>query len=104
MLVAFILILVVMIQSCKKDHFSYQEQNRAVLAYEMMKQDTSLSIAVSALEKANLLDEEKVFIIPVRLEKCEMPESLQHLHRVDLFEATGYKKLIRALRRLVESK
>ena len=57
-----------------------------------------------ALEKANLLDEEKVFIIPVRLEKCEMPESLQHLHRVDLFEATGYKKLIRALRRLVESK
>ena len=50
-----------------------------------------------ALEKANLLDTGDVFIIPVRLEKCDMPESLRHLHRVDLFEATGYKKLIRAL-------
>ena len=50
-----------------------------------------------ALEKAKWLDDE-VFIIPVRLEKCDMPESLRHLHRVDLFEAGGYKKLIRALR------
>ena len=51
-----------------------------------------------ALEKADLLDTGDVFIIPVRLEKCDMPESLSHLHRVDLFEATGYKKLIRALK------
>ena len=51
-----------------------------------------------ALEKANLLEPSDVFIIPVRLEKCDMPESLSHLHRVDLFEATGYKKLIRALK------
>lgn len=56
-----------------------------------------------ALEKAKWLDDE-VFIIPVRLEKCDMPESLQHLHRVDLFEAGGYKKLIWALRERVESK
>ena len=56
-----------------------------------------------ALEKANLLDAEDVFIIPVRLEKCAMPEALSHLHRVDLFESGGYKKLIRALRRLMES-
>ncbi len=53
-----------------------------------------------ALEKTELLDEDKVFIIPVRLEKCEMPESLGRLQRVDLFEAGGYKKLIRALRQL----
>jgi hypothetical protein len=26
-----------------------------------------------------------------------MPESLRHLHRVDLFHAGGYKKLLRAL-------
>ena len=57
-----------------------------------------------ALEKAKLLDDGEVFLIPVRLEKCDMPESLRHLHRVDLFEAAGYKKLIRALRRLAESK
>ena len=50
-----------------------------------------------ALEKAKLLDDQ-VFIIPVRFEVCDMPECLQHLHRVDLFEASGFKKLIRALR------
>ena len=51
-----------------------------------------------ALEKANFLPDDEVFIIPVRLEECDMPESLRHLHRVDLFKAGGYKKLIRALR------
>src|SRR6266498_6166288 len=57
-----------------------------------------------ALERAKLLDDGDVFIIPVRLEKCDMPSALRHLHRVDLFESGGYKKLIRALWRLVESK
>ena len=56
-----------------------------------------------ALEKANLISEDEIFIIPVRLEKCDMPESLHHLHRVDLFETGGYKKLIRALQEHVES-
>lgn len=55
-----------------------------------------------ALEKAKWLEDE-VFIIPIRLEKCAMPESLRHLYRVDLFEAGGYKKLIRALQERVES-
>jgi hypothetical protein len=49
-----------------------------------------------ALDKARMLDD-TIFIIPLRLEACDMPECLQHLHRVDLFEATGYRKLIRAL-------
>jgi hypothetical protein len=49
-----------------------------------------------ALEKAKLLDDE-VFIIPVRFETCDMPQCLEHLHRVDLFNASGYKKLIHAL-------
>ncbi|MGE5463711.1 MAG: toll/interleukin-1 receptor domain-containing protein [Syntrophothermus sp.] len=51
-----------------------------------------------ALEKAKLLGDESVFIIPVRLERCKMPDCLVHLHRVDLFEPGGYKKLIEALR------
>lgn len=46
--------MMLVMQSCKKDHFSYQEQTRSVLAYEQMKADTTLSIAVAALEKANL--------------------------------------------------
>ena len=50
-----------------------------------------------ALEKANFLPDDKVFIIPVRLEKCDMPVSLRHLHRVDLFRPGGYKKLVAAL-------
>lgn len=50
-----------------------------------------------ALEKAKLLTENDVFIIPVRLEKCDMPEALRHLHRVDLFETGGYQKLLRVL-------
>ena len=50
-----------------------------------------------ALEKAKLFEDEKVFIIPVRLEECKMPDALSHLHRVDLFKPGGYKKLIRAL-------
>jgi uncharacterized surface protein with fasciclin (FAS1) repeats len=42
------------IQSCKKDPFSYQEQNRSVLAYDMLKEDTSISIAIAALDKSKL--------------------------------------------------
>lgn len=56
-----------------------------------------------ALEKANLIMNDGVFIIPVRLEECDMPKSLGHLHRVDLFEADGYKRLIRALHRHIET-
>ena len=51
-----------------------------------------------ALEKADFLPSDEVFIIPARLEQCDMPESLRHLHRVDLFKAGGYKKLVSALR------
>ena len=51
-----------------------------------------------ALDKADFLPDDEVFIIPVRLEQCEMPESLRHLHRVDLFRPGGYKKLLASLR------
>ena len=56
-----------------------------------------------ALEKANLLEAGEIFIIPVRLEKCDMPESLSHLHRVDIFEPTGFRKLLRTLKKLEET-
>ncbi|MBS1664652.1 MAG: fasciclin domain-containing protein [Bacteroidetes bacterium] len=40
--------------ACKKDlNFSYQVQDRKVLLFDMLKQDTSMSIAVAALEKAS---------------------------------------------------
>lgn len=50
-----------------------------------------------ALEKASLLVD-KVFVIPARLEDCDMPESLRHLHRVDLFVKGGLRKLVTALK------
>jgi hypothetical protein len=48
-----------------------------------------------ALEKAASLPEGTTFLIPARLEKCELPEPLRRWQCVHLFEASGYKKLIR---------
>lgn len=56
-----------------------------------------------ALKKADLLPDGETFMIPIRLEKCEPPEPLRRWHRVDLFEADGYKKLIQSLRKYVEA-
>ena len=56
-----------------------------------------------ALEKAALFPDGEIFIIPARLEDCDTPDSLRHLHRVDLFEANGYKKLMQALRKRITS-
>src|SRR5512138_1906204 len=52
-----------------------------------------------ALAKARSLPEGRCFIIPARLEKCDLPESLRRWQRVDLFETRGYKKLVEALKR-----
>jgi len=54
-----------------------------------------------ALSKANSLPEGQSFIIPARLEACDLPESLRRWQRVDLFETHGYKKLVKALKRQI---
>ena len=51
-----------------------------------------------ALEKANATDAEEIFIIPARLEPCDMPDPLSRWQRVDLFEADGYKRLVSSLK------
>ena len=51
-----------------------------------------------ALEKAASLPEGTTFLIPARLEKCELPEPLRRWQCVDLFGTSGYKKLIRVLK------
>src|SRR5512138_503823 len=56
-----------------------------------------------ALAKARSLCEGGTFIIPARLEKCDLPDSLRRWQRVDLFEARGYEKLLSALRRQIIS-
>jgi hypothetical protein len=50
-----------------------------------------------AIERANSLPQGEIFIIPVRLEKCDTPESLRRWQRVDLFEADGNKKILTTL-------
>jgi formylglycine-generating enzyme required for sulfatase activity len=50
-----------------------------------------------ALEEANLQPEGEIFIIPLRLEECNVPQSLRRWHWVDLFESDGYERLMRAL-------
>ena len=56
-----------------------------------------------ALERATSLPEGVPFLIPARLETCELPEALRRWQCVDLFEENGYKQLIRVLRQWISS-
>jgi len=50
-----------------------------------------------ALDLLNEHPEDDIFLIPVRLERCQVPERLKEIQFVDLFEEDGYAKLITAL-------
>jgi hypothetical protein len=56
-----------------------------------------------ALDVADMQPEGAIFVIPARLEQCEVSERLRHLHQVNLFEEHGYKQLKRALQNRAES-
>jgi len=51
-----------------------------------------------ALDVADEQPPNTIFVIPARLEECELPERLGRFHAVDLFQPRGYEKLLRALR------
>jgi len=51
-----------------------------------------------ALDTAESQPEHSIFVIPLRLEECEVPERLHHWQWGDLFEDDGYDLLLRALR------
>lgn len=51
-----------------------------------------------ALEKALEIPQGRIFIIPARLEDCEVPNNLERFHWVDLFEEDGFPKLMKSLR------
>jgi len=46
-----------------------------------------------ALDVAEELPEGSIFIIPVRLEQCEIPDRLRRWQYVNLFDPNGYEKL-----------
>jgi len=56
-----------------------------------------------ALDVAEEQPEGTIFIIPLRLELCEVPDRLSRWHWVDLYSEDGYEKLTRALRRRLET-
>jgi hypothetical protein len=51
-----------------------------------------------ALDVADRQPEGAIFIIPLRLDDCQVPERLRSWHWIDLFDESGFSKLIRALR------
>jgi hypothetical protein len=55
-----------------------------------------------ALDKALEMPEGRIFLIPARLEECNLPYSLSAFHFVNLFEEDGYKRLLRSLRARAE--
>jgi hypothetical protein len=52
-----------------------------------------------ALDAADERPEGTIFIIPLRLEECDIPERLRRWHAINFFEDKGYERLVRALTR-----
>ena len=38
-----------------------------------------------------------IYLIPVKLEECEIPEEIRHLNWVNLFEPNGFTQLVNAI-------
>lgn len=51
-----------------------------------------------ALDVAEEQPENTIFIIPVKLEECDVPQRLNDLHWVNLFEDGGYERLLRGIK------
>lgn len=50
-----------------------------------------------ALDIADEKPEDTIFIIPARLEDCDIPDRINKFHWVDLFAENGYEQLLKAL-------
>lgn len=53
-----------------------------------------------ALDVADEKPEGVIFLIPARLEACDLPTRLKRWHAVNLYEEKGYERLLRALQAL----
>jgi len=51
-----------------------------------------------ALDEADKQPEGTIYIIPAKLELCDVPDRLTRLHWVNLYDDGGYDRLLRALR------
>ncbi len=57
---------------------------------------------LEALEISKQKDEGDIYVIPVRLELCDVPEPLNHLLWVDLFQEGGFERLEKAIHTAME--
>jgi len=51
----------------------------------------------SALSLLSMMPSEEIFLIPIRLEECEVPESLVHIQHLDLFKENAWEQLLKVL-------
>jgi len=56
-----------------------------------------------ALDVAEEHPEGSIFIIPLKLEACDLPHRLQHLYPVNLLAADGYQRLLRSLHKRADA-
>ncbi len=56
-----------------------------------------------ALDVADEQPEGTIFLIPLKLEECNIPERLRRWHWVNYFEESGYQRLMRSLRSRAET-
>ena len=56
-----------------------------------------------ALDRAEEYPSGTIFIIPVKLENCAIPERLKHLHVIDLYEERGFEFPMRSLKHRAET-
>ncbi|NWJ49185.1 MAG: SUMF1/EgtB/PvdO family nonheme iron enzyme [Chloroflexi bacterium] len=52
-----------------------------------------------ALDVADQQPEGAIFLVPLKLEECRVPERLGHLHWVDYFEAGSYARLLKSFKK-----
>jgi hypothetical protein len=78
------------------------KRSKFVLACLSQKSVTKTGYVQKELKKAlDVADEQPegvAFLIPVRLEECEIPDRLSEWQWVDLFEDSGYDRLLRVLK------
>ncbi len=51
-----------------------------------------------ALDTLQQIPEGQIFVIPARLEACDIPEAFDHIHYVDLFDSDGFDRVIQVIR------
>ena len=55
-----------------------------------------------ALDICQEMLDEDIYLIPVRLEECDLPENLRNFEKVDLFASDGWARLVKAIRKGME--